>query len=202
MPKPANKPIIAVDIDDVLVPHAANLLDWYNRKYGTNLTLAHNHSKDPGPWGTKTAEEAIKRVHEYIHSDALFTAQPVEESISALKELSEKYELMIITGRDTIIEEKTRRWITNHYPNLFKSIHFTAMYNLEGESRSKSDICQKTGAAYLIDDALDQAFEVPPTGVKVLLFGDYPWNETTKPLPGVIRVKDWQGVLEYFDGRS
>ncbi|HET9722013.1 MAG TPA: hypothetical protein VFP32_03220, partial [Candidatus Saccharimonadales bacterium] len=67
-----SKTIIAVDIDDVLVPHAENLITWYNQKYGTKLTLAHNHSQDPKPWGAKTVEEAIKRVHEYIHSDALF----------------------------------------------------------------------------------------------------------------------------------
>ncbi|HET9722026.1 MAG TPA: hypothetical protein VFP32_03285 [Candidatus Saccharimonadales bacterium] len=197
-----SKSIIAVDIDDVLVPHAESLINWYNQKYGTKLTLAHNHSKDPKPWGTKTVEEAIKRVHEYIHSAALFKAKPMRESINVLKELSQTYELAIITGRDTIIEEETRRWLARYYPELFKSTHFTAIYNLEGKARSKADVCSQAEAAYLIDDSLDQAIEVSKRGVMVLLFGDYPWNQAKRLPKGITRVKNWQEVLEYFDGQA
>jgi uncharacterized HAD superfamily protein len=196
-----NRETIAVDIDDVLVPHAEKLLDWYNQKYGTNLTLAHNHSKDPHPWGTETVEEAIRRVHEYIHSDEMFKHQSLQESITALKKLKNRYDLVIITGRDLIIEQKTKQWLDKHFPGIFNEVHFSALYNLEGKRRSKVEICQKVRAKYLIDDALDQALEVPQTGTTVLLFGDYPWNETNVVLPGVVRVANWQEVLEYFDGR-
>jgi uncharacterized HAD superfamily protein len=202
MPNPENKPIIAVDIDDVLVPHAQKLIDWYNQEYGTKLTLSHHHTKDPKPWGTQSVEEAIRRVRNYVNSGVLFKHQPVTESIEALKKLSEDYGLVIITGRDLIIEAGTRDWIKKHYPGLFESVHFSALYSLEGKARSKVEICKMTNASYLIDDSLDQALEVPQIGTTVLLFGDYPWNETDKPLPGVVRVANWQEVVEYFDGRG
>jgi len=39
MPSPANKPIIAVDIDDVLANLAQEIVDFSNKNWGTNLTI-------------------------------------------------------------------------------------------------------------------------------------------------------------------
>jgi len=39
-------------------------------------------------------------------------------------------------------------------------------------------------------------------GVQALLFGEYGWNMTQAIPESVVRVKDWQAVKEYFDGRD
>jgi 5'(3')-deoxyribonucleotidase len=198
MPKAAAKPIIAVDIDEVLTPHFQGLIDWYNQKHGTNLTLKHNHPTDPRPWGTSDYNTAIKRVQKYFETPGFLNSKPYEESVVALKELQKSFNLVIITGRDNIIEEVTTKWLDKHYGKLFADVRFTARYSLGGREKSKAALLEEIGAEYLIDDALHNCISAVMAGVKALLFGCYPWNET-KILPsGITRVKDWQEVLDYF----
>ena len=199
MPKPVNKPIIAVDIDDVLVPHVQDLLRWHNREYGTQMTLNQYRSKDPKDWGAKTIEEAIQRVQKFFVTPDFLEAKPIAEATKVLKKLSDSYDLIVITARDNIIEDATYRWLDLHFPALFKEIHFTARLNLEGGGGAKSTIALAANAKYLIDDALENAMDVSSAGLKVLLFGDYPWNKADKAITNVVRVKDWREVLEYFN---
>lgn len=197
-----SKPTIAVDIDEVLVPHSEHLINWYNQEYGTNLGLEDNHSPDPEVWGVKTKEEAIKRVQRYFSHPRWTEAQPLDESVAALRKLDQKYNLIVVTSRDTILEKVTRNWINQHFKEIFKAAHFVAEYNLEGKSRSKAAVCLSVGADYLIDDRLDIVKEASRVEISCILFGDYPWNQAEKLPSGVVRVKNWQEVLEYFDAES
>lgn len=197
-----SKPIIGVDIDDVLGPHFQGLIDWYNREYGTKLTLKHNHPTDPRPWGTSDYNTAIKRVQRYFKTPDFMTSQPYKESVYVLKKLNASYDLVVLTGRDTIIKEITTKWLDKYYSGLFKGVYFTERYSLKGREKNKTDILEEIGATYLIDDGLHNCISAAMVGIKALLFGSYPWNEA-KILPdGIIRVKGWQEVLEYFDGQG
>jgi 5'(3')-deoxyribonucleotidase len=202
MPKAAAKPIIAVDIDEVLAPHFQGLIDWYNQKYSTKLTLKHNHPTDPRPWGTSDYSTAIKRVQKYFSTPSFLNSKPYQESVTALTELNESYDLVIITGRDTIIKDVTTKWLNKHYGELFADAHFTARYSLEGREKNKSAILEEIGAEYLIDDALHNCISAVMAGIDALLFGEYPWNEAKKLPAGVTRVKNWQEVLEYFENEQ
>lgn len=202
MPKTENKPLIAVDIDEVLATMFENLIAWHNQKYGTKLTLADNHSDDLKLWKATSFEEAVKRVHGFFDTPHYIDAQPIAQAKAALHQLSNRYELAIITARDVIVEELTLNWVQKYFPDIFKDVHFTAEYSLHGLNRTKAEACLGINAKYLIDDSLDKAEEVAKEGIKVLLFGHYPWNEAKNLPDGVTRVKDWQAVLEYFNGQS
>lgn len=199
MPNPASKPVIAVDIDEVLTPHFQSLIDWYNKKYKTKLTLAHNHPTDPRPWGTDDIHVAIKRVHGFFDTPDFLNSQPYEEAVEALSKLSQKYNLVVITARDTIIEKVTREWLDEHFTELIDEAHFTARFSLEGKSQTKTSVGLAINAQYLIDDALDHCEDAARTGIAALLFGDYPWNQADELPKGVTRVKNWQEVLEFFE---
>jgi|SRR5579862_1198888 len=196
------KPIIAVDIDDVLMPHFQDLINWYNREYGTNLMLADNHPKSIDNWGTDSFQAAIKRVHRFFDTDEFLNSRPFKEAKAAIKDLSDDYLMFVITSRDTLIEETTRKWLNEHFPEIFKEAHFTGLYRLKGRPIPKSEIAKQIKADYLIDDSLEHVTGASEIGIKGLLFGDYPWNQADKLPSAVVRVKDWQEVLEYFDGRS
>jgi uncharacterized HAD superfamily protein len=187
------KPIISVDIDDVLVPHVEDLISWHNKEYGTKMDLVHYHSKNPKDWGSKTIEEAIKRVQRFFTTPDFLDAKPMEDAASALSSLSENYTLIVITSRDNIIEDVTNNWLSRHFPEIFKEAHFTARFNLEGKSGKKSAVALNAKAEYLIDDTLENALDAAEAGIKVLLFGDYPWNQLKELPGGVTRVKDWRG---------
>lgn len=202
MPKTVNKPTIAVDIDEVLATMFENLMAWHNQKYGTKLTLADNHSRDLELWKAGSIEEAIKRVHGFFETPHYIDAKPIDQAEAALHELSRRYELAIITARDVIVEELTLNWVQKYFPDIFKDVHFTAEYSLHGLNKTKAEACLDINAEYLIDDSLEKAEEVAKEGIKVLLFGHYPWNKAERLPEGVSRVKNWQEVLEYFDGEG
>jgi len=192
------KKVIAVDIDEVLMPHFQDLINYYNELYGTELTLEDNHPKDSSRWGTKSMEEAVRRVEKFFDTDTFKNSQPFEEAIDAVSILSKQYTLVVITARDDIIEEMTRNWLDRHFQELFKTVHFTSAYNLEGKSRLKSEVAKSVNADYIIDDSFEHIESANKLGIKGLLFGDYPWNHD-KVLPdGVIRVNNWDEVLKYF----
>jgi uncharacterized HAD superfamily protein len=198
----ASKPIIAVDIDDVLVPHVEDLIAWHNREYGTRMTLDQYHSRNPKDWGSDTIEEAIKRVQRFFTTPEFLDARPIDDAAQVLGHLSENYILIVITSRDNIIEDVTNDWLNRHFPEIFKAAHFTARFNLEGKSGKKSVVALDAKAKYLIDDTLENVIEGAEAGLKILLFGNYPWNHADELPPGVTRVKNWQEVLEYFDGKA
>lgn len=197
-----SKEIIAVDVDDVLVPHFEDLIAWYNREYGTSLQLSDNHSNDNAVWGTKTEREAIMRVERFYETDEFLNGQPALEAQEILKELNKRYDLIIITARDSKIEAATRNWIDAHFYQLFRIVHFTAQYSLDSPRLRKADICLESGAKYLIDDTPHHVLPAAKEGVNGVIFGDYPWNQTNELPENVVRCKDWPAVLEYFGGRD
>jgi uncharacterized HAD superfamily protein len=194
--------LIAIDIDDVLLPHFADLIAWHNRTYGTQLTLADNGSEDLEKWGAESVEQAIRRVQAYFETEEFAQAQPFAEAREVLVRLAERYELVVITARDTVVEALTRDWLERHFSAIFREAHFTAKYSLEGKRRHKADVLREIGAAYLIDDALENIYAAGEAGVQAVLFGNYPWNQADLLPDGVVRCVDWAAVEEYFDGLS
>lgn len=195
------KSVIAVDIDEVLLPLYPLLFRWYNREYGTRLTLADNESKDLALWGTQTEEEAIRRVHRFFDTAIFRNAQPFREAKHAIRHLSERFTIVAITARDTLIEEVTREWLDEHFSELIHEAHFTAKYSLEGGARKKIDVCREVGATHLVDDNLQNCLEVAESGLQAVLFGEYPWNVAPSLPKRVIRCKEWAEVVEYFNAQ-
>lgn len=102
-------------------------------------------------------------------------------------------------SRQNAIKDHTIEWIQKHYPGLFQEIHFGNHFALEGESRSKSDICRCLGAKVLIDDNPRYALECAEVGIRVLLFdyeNSYPWckSEFVSQHPLVTKVHNWEEV--------
>ena len=187
-----NYRIIAIDCDDVLVGTAPLTIDYYNKTYGTKLTLEDMYSDDPKRWDTDRAT-AIARVERYLETDEFRTAPPFRDAISTIRELAKRYELHMVTGRTQLLETATKDMLEKHFPKLFRSLEFTGLYG--DRPRSKSDVCKQLKADLLIDDHLGHALPVAACGVDVLLFGEYPWNRTTEKLPAnVRRVKGWEQV--------
>jgi uncharacterized HAD superfamily protein len=189
---------IAIDIDEVLLPHFQDLISYYNRVYGTRLTLSDNHPQDVTNWGTDSRSVAIKRVHKFFDTEEFKNSKPFAEAKEAVKKLSEDYNLIIITARDTIIEETTRNWLNEHFPDLFKEIHFAGTYTLDGTVKSKADIGLSANADWLIDDSYEHILQASKAGIKGILFGDYPWNNKQALPASSVRLNSWQKVLEHF----
>lgn len=199
------KPIIAVDIDDVIIETARLLTDRYNEQYGTGVALKDFYGDDLKLWKAPDHDTLIHRFNSYFETDEYQNSSPAQETIDALRRLNERFELHIVTGRPDHYEAATLRYLERHAPDLFKTVIFSNMFKLSNSknpTRGKGEICVEIGASYLIDDHIKHIESAAAAGVTGLLFGDFPWSHGKELPPDAVRVADWAAVLEYFDGRD
>lgn len=203
MPKPENRETIAVDIDEVLFPMVPDLIQYVDREHKVKFTPKDfAYYSLEGIWPAGSAEGSI--VFENYKNQVSTEVAPVKGAAAALSKLSIKYDVIVMTSRDIKVEQVTHDWLNHHFREIFKDVHLLGNQHdsLPNQWRPKSKVCVQLGVSYLIDDNLTAVKETNALGVKVLLFGDYPWNQA-KELPlGVTRVKNWQEVLEYFDDQG
>jgi 5'(3')-deoxyribonucleotidase len=210
MPKPADKPVIAVDVDDVLAANAKGFVEFSNRRWGTSLKPEDYHEHWAEMWGIEH-QEMLKRREKIVEAKLFTSYDFLEDAKTVLTELSKSYKLVILTSRTVDISEDTVGWINNYFGDLFSDIHFAGIWEKLNRNEAavedvikvtKAEIGKQIGADYLIDDQPKHCIAAAEAGIKSLLFGNYGWNEGVKLVPNMVRVKNWQEVLEYFDGRS
>jgi len=198
------KPIIAVDIDDVLSHNVPAFLEWSNQQYGTSLTLEDYDEDWAKMWQVDHAE-AERRNHVW-HAAELFAGyEHREDALPVLQHLKQRFDLAIITSRPTRMREITLEWLDSRYPDLFIDVHFAGMWDTvtaDSHKATKADLAQKLGISYLIDDQPKHVLAVAELGIPAVLFGSYPWNQDVAVPDGVIRCADWKAVQEYFDGQA
>jgi len=194
-----SKPVIAVDIDEVLSPLRDVVLAHHNEEYGTNFPVggpeAHYFLSDY----TGDSDEVIKaKLSRFVDSEAFRNIKPLEQAVEVLGKLEQRFEIIVVTARQDFYYDVTQEWLKRHFPGVFKSAHFTD-YSVGTELKiPKSQVCRENGASYLVDDSLKNTAEVAAAGLDAILFGDYPWNQADELPDGVTRCKDWPAVLEYF----
>ncbi|KAI9509644.1 hypothetical protein F5148DRAFT_723511 [Russula earlei] len=183
------RPLIAVDLDDVLCQTTICAAEWHNRKFGTHMQLKDffysTWYKNPG-WGTIAA--TASKIKEFYDTDQLKHAVPVPGSLDALNRLREMgYNLTIVTARSFLHElESTIIWLDKHFDGIFCNVIFSSQgsNNLAydgkciGTTLSKLQICETIQSILLIDDSLETALNFGRAANRlVLLFGDYEWNK-------------------------
>jgi len=192
------KPIIAIDIDDVIASNASAFIEFSNQKYGTHLTIDDYQEHWAEIWKVEH-EELIKRAHEYI-TNQMATFSVIDGAYPALKYLKKRFKLVIVTSRRKSINTLTRAWLQENCPDIFDDIIYSGFFDTKqsGIHNTKGELVKGLGAKYFIDDQLKHISAVAGNGIKSLLFGEYAWNKTDSLPENTIRVKNWQEVVEYF----
>lgn len=198
------KPIIAVDIDDVLAQGTESLRLEVNQRLGVDLTP--DHYSVPGEYwgyyesiweknglsGRITMEELNPRmVEDQSH------ISPFKQAREVLQELALKFQLVVVTARKAEWETATLYWLDLHFPRTFTDIYFAGRRT---EKQTKGDLCKELGVEWLIDDNVTHAQSALECGIKVILFGEYGWHKETDIHDDIVRCKDWAAVDEYFHG--
>lgn len=192
-----SKLIVAVDVDDVLVPHETLLVKEFRRYFD------EHYSRDSMHGATASLSEGQKQqvkeiMNRFLTSEEFRSIEPIEGAVQIMGQLDGYYKLVIVTARPKVIHEITKEWLHRHFPAIFNDIHFVNEGHGWGEVRgvSKREVCQQIGARYLIDDSLLHIQEAAECGVNGLLFGDYSWNQAGELPQNTIRVKDWTEVAK------
>lgn len=195
------RPTLGVDLDDVLFDFIGHFFKWHNQRYGTALRFEDmTRRKLWQVWGG-TPEEAQERIPTFFREIDMLRIEPIAGSIEALAALRQRYRLTVISARDPGTLANTERWLARHFPNTFDQIEL-GLSNPLDQTRpmSKAEFCQRNGIELLIDDQLVNAESCAEAGIRVLLYGDLPWNQSDGLPIGVERVPDWTAVRRALIG--
>ncbi|HEX5456600.1 MAG TPA: hypothetical protein VFW77_04525 [Candidatus Saccharimonadales bacterium] len=198
------KKTIAIDLDDVLAAGAQGFVDYSNKRWGTNLTIADYTERWAQMWQVDIHEER-RRARDIYNSGVVRKFKIMDKAMPVLTRLSKNYKLVVLTSRVRSIEKDTRDWLEEHFKGLFADIHFSGFYDElthYSHTYTKDEISKEIGANYLIDDQLKHCVAAANAGVTSLLFGDYSWNKAENLPPGVIKAKNWKEVEGYFAKRG
>jgi 5'(3')-deoxyribonucleotidase len=191
------KPVLAVDLDDVLFPFMDRFVPHYNDKFDATFVMDDYHTFEfHEVWGG-TNEEAFDCVRTFFHMSH-DGVPPLSGSVEAIAQLSEMYDLIIVTARDESLRSHTEGWLHEVFPGHFQSVFLCNSYllNAEEKRRTKLDVIEDVDAVGIIDDSLRNTSQVAATGRRAMLFGNYAWNRTDNLPEGVKRYRDWPHIVE------
>lgn len=202
---PSSKPVVAVDLDEVLGEFVPQLIQFHNNAYDTALQLSDFHSYEfHQVWGG-TREQSVERVHRFFASDYFANIPTIDGSYETLSSLTDRYDFYVVTARQHSIEPQTKQWLERNFRGIFRGILHGNHYGV-GSMRTKAEMCQLIDARILIDDSAHHAQSCSSVLDHVLLFdrcGQYNWNkgkEEFATMPGnVLRLHSWDEIRAFLE---
>lgn len=197
-----DKPIIAVDIDDVLAAEAEFVIEYSNAEWGHKLTL-DDYTEHWAFWGYENTHPEFERRAAKLHEPGIVSQyRIIPDSMGVLQKLTRDYEIIIVTSRRKRVEEETHRWLAQHFPGIFSEVVLTGFWDdIERADRhllSKGSLLKDKQVSYVIDDQPKHCLSAAEHGIHAVLFGDYAESKAIELPDGVVRCKDWREVGEYF----
>ncbi len=198
-----NKPIIAIDIDDVLADYALGFIEFSNTQWGTHLTIDDYDEHWANVW--KVDMDEVRRRADLIHESG-FVKDLTHRSDArlVLERLSLQFDLAVVTSRRVQNKADTLAWLQLNYPMLStENVTFSGFFDTISDTsihQTKGSIISSIGASYMIDDQPKHCLSAAECGVEALLFGNYRWNQLADLPDRVTRVQDWEEVERYFGG--
>lgn len=199
-----SRPIISVDIDDVLSHSAKAMVAYGNERWGHNLTL-DDFNEDLATMWQVDRDEAEQRWQEYMETGSMSKYEGIPEALDALQKLSQTYRIIAVTSRRDTLLPITEEWIQSNYPGIFEEVVGAGIYGtnrVDSHKLTKAEVLKRVGSAYHIDDQPKHCLGAASVSVVGILFGGYAWNRDIELPDGVVRCNDWAEVLAYFDGRD
>lgn len=196
------KPIIAVDIDDVLAAEAEFIVKYSNKRWGHQLVL-EDYTEHWAFWGYPNTHPEFERRAAELHEPGVVSSyRIIPHALKVLEKLTGTYVLIVVTSRRKRVEAETKQWLDLHFPGIFEEVVLTGFWDaVERDDRhllSKGDLLHERGVAYVIDDQPKHCISAAEHGIEAVLFGDYAESRKVKIPSGVTRCRDWQAVAEYF----
>jgi 5'(3')-deoxyribonucleotidase len=197
-----SKQTIAIDIDDVIANTTEALRVRVNERVGVNLQPEHYQVKGEY-WGYYTRVWHAHGLAEKVHYGDIVQEMSDDQSYVpllpgaalAIDELAKKFNLILITARESSWEVATRQWIDAHLTGKFIELYFMANHH-DATAKNKGQLCRELGASWLIDDNAEHCQAAINEGIQAVLFGNYGWQLLIPK--AAVRCMDWPAVVEYF----
>ncbi|WP_236975967.1 5' nucleotidase, NT5C type [Membranihabitans maritimus] len=177
------KPILGVDMDDVLADSYQQSLDWYERDFGIKYTKEELEGQY---LGDVIAEDQIDIINSYFFTEGFFrTIKPIDGAIEGMRLLQEEYDVFIVTAAQQFPQCLTEKneWLDEYMPFI------------DWQHRIFCGHKYFLDAKYLIDDHAYN-FEYFK-GSPILFSAPHNAGETR-----FFRVNNWEETLTYLNVTS
>jgi 5'(3')-deoxyribonucleotidase len=199
-----SKPIIALDIDDVLSNSVETFLAYSNKTWNHQHTPEDFTEHVASMWQV-SAEEANQRWMEYLSTGSLAQLAVIPGAKEVLIELKKRYTIYAVSSRRDFLYNLTKSWLEQNYPGITDGLYLTGFYGKsinDAHLLTKATLLQEIHADYLIDDQPKHCFAAAEVGISAVLYGDYPWQKYIELPHNVTHCKNWQDVAQFFDGHK
>ena len=185
MSKLNSKPIITTDLDGVQCQFNPYFHEWVNKKTLKNLEYSNQTSfAYEDCWG-ETKEYWRNLMIQFCKEGNLVDLPIYEGGVKAVKELSNKYQIIAVTFRHPLNRDATLEWVGREIPEISDVIF----------EQDKAGFCKKVKAVAHIDDSLDCVRTFTDKTKAYLI--DRPWNQSNKE-PQYQRADSWDPILSEF----
>ncbi len=199
-----SKPVIAIDIDEVIADTTEAVRLITNKRTGIDLP-PEAYAIHADYWGYYESvwkhhdvyDITFKEIHEELTTDHL-AVKILPAAEFALGRLMKKYDVVFVTARNDDRRADTHEWFNAWLPELKPNVYFSN-YLDEARRVSKGELCKELGAELLIDDNFDHCLSAVESGLKAILFGNYGWQYKAEAHDSIVVCKNWQAVLEHLN---
>ena len=180
---PRRKPILGVDIDNVLAQSDVRLRAMIREMCGIDLRDVQMLRYGYEEYGVTM--EQLGEVFRVFNTETCRTLKLVPGAKAAMHRLAHRYEIALVTSRDPESKAGTEYWLrAKSLP--YDQLHF-------------NDEKHALGIPYhaFIEDRHEHAHRIAGTGASVYLL-TRPWNVEPLTHPNVRRVDSWDEILEHL----
>lgn len=195
------KPLVAVDIDNVLGATAEMIADFSNKTWGTDLDATHFNEDFSVMWGV-SSQEAVKRVAYLYQSDIFAHISPIDDAFTVLSMLKDQYRFVTLSSRLSSVATLTRQWLDRYYPGIFVEQYYSGIYDVSDTQKTsrvahtKGESAHAVGAICLVDDEPKHCLGAQQYGIDAVLFGNYRWNN--QHLEAIHTCRSWVELGEFL----
>ena len=177
------KPILGVDIDNVLAQSDACLRAMIRRHFRIDLDEQDITQYDYSAYGL--TEIQLTEIFQSFNTSHCRTLKVIPGAKAALTLLTPRFEIVLVTSRNPASKEGTEYWLRRKgLP--YDQLHF-------------NDEKHALGIPYqaFVEDRHEHAHRIAATGAKVFLM-TRPWNAQPLAHPNVQRVQTWREILTHL----
>lgn len=190
---------IAFDLDDVLCHFRVPLLQYANKKLGTNYTPEDLiDCEDLHVYLGISDKVYADLVHELYDRGGLLNLPLIDDVKEGLERISKHYTSYVVSAREAVYEEETLRWMKINIPFMPSS---RLILTDRHKRYRKHEVCNHViGAELMVEDSTKNAEELAANGVKTILL-EHPGTGSYKPNDGIIKIKGWKSLTDYIINR-
>jgi len=190
----AGAPTFGFDLDDVFFEESGVLqLEQYYEEYGVRVPLEHLYSPEAKHWDVPDIQVAIDRMSEILMRPWVFTMTPTLETVRAVHEMAELFELWAITGRNQALQAGTEQSLLSHFGGAITGVVCTGMQS--SQPLPKSEVGQALGLSGFADDFPYHCIGMANAGIEAFCVNPrLPWHPKVMP-PGVIAVDNVKALV-------